>query len=587
MNKNDNADGEGLNRRQLLNGALAGTAALACGAAAAAPARDIPQRWDLEVDLLSLGSSCGGLLGAIVARDAGLSAAVLETTDTLGGGTARSNGGMWIPLTDHQAALGLPDDRDTVLRYIRATSFGRHDEAKLAVYVDRGPETVRYLNTSTQMKTVGSLGGDYYENLPDSRLGRQVWPDLRAGAALFAQAARYPLLAHVGKPPFHMAVGGQSGITDDFGGGNALIGGLVASCADRNVPILLRHRAQRLIVRDGRVIGVEAERDGKPFFIHARRAVLIATGGFEADAEMNRQFAPIPGPVFPMTAQSNRGDGHRMAMEIGAAVAMMDAAVWIPALLTPGAPVWGIGTAPGGAAAVAVPGTIFVNRGGRRVCDESFYPAAPQAMFAGAPTKDSYRENFPLFWLMDSAAYARFGLGPLRPGSAEVPPWLCRADTLEGVASRFGIDAAQLKTTVARFNGFVEQGRDTDFGRGDDRANPIIREQRARVTRLKGEEETESYMKVAQLAPLLKPPFYAAELGIGSVGHRGGLVTSPDGEVMTVRGAAIPGLYAASNAAAQLAVGYGYSSGQSIALSLIGGYVAGRHIGEKAKASAA
>ncbi len=571
-----------LTRRSLLRGsALFGGGVLLSQGVTGAPAvpRGAPRKWDLEVDVVSIGSSSGGLLGAIVAQDHGLRAAVLEAAELIGGGTARSNGGMWIPLTRLQRDLGFTDSKEAAMNYIRSTSLGRHDETKLAAFLEDGPLVVDYVNERTPLQIVGSVSGDYYDHLPDSRAGRVVWPNLATSAKLFEQRDRYPLLERVRIPAVPMSVGGQPGVTSDFGGGNALIGGLVAGCADRNIPILLNTRARTLIRDGGRIVGVQAERDGRSFYVRARRGVIIASGGYEWNEELNRRFVPYPDRIYPVTAPENRGDGHLMAMEQGAALALMDCAVWMAALPTPGEKDWGIATGGiQGATISAYPGVIYVNRHGRRVCDEGFYPAVSRAIFAQSATKESAYENLPLFWIMDQAARDKYGFGPLPPGNNEMRPWFHRADNIRDLARQIGVNPDALEETVNRFNAFAREGRDPDFGRGRIRPNDIVREERARAReRGGGEEESRSYLS-GQLAPLEKPPFYAARLGLGSVGHRGGVVTDRHCRVIDVRGEPIPGLYATSNSAAQLAVGAGYSSGQSIALSLVGGFVAARHI---------
>lgn len=556
-------------RRGILGGGLAVATAAALPDTALAAASN-------QYDLICLGASPAGLTAAIVAHDKGLKPVVVEATDMLGGGTARSNGGMWIPLTRLQKALGFTDSREAVFEYIRATSLGRHDETKLGAYLDNGDTAIAYVNAHTPLKVVGSSGGDYFNHLAGSRIGRLVWPDLAGMEPLFKQTDRYPLLRKVRGPGAPMSVGGQEG-TDSWGGGTALIGGLVAGCIDRGIPILMNVRARRLLTRDGRVSGVAVEGDGGLRELTARRAVLIATGGYEFNPELVRSFVPYPEHIFPMTAPGNRGDGHIMGMELGAATAMMDCAVWMAALHTPGDPDWGIapkGTNLGGASFIAMPGMIFVNALGKRVCDEGFYPAAPRAIFTRAATKESEYANLPLFVILDQAARDRYGIGPLAPGDDGTRSWLIKADSLASLAEATGIDPVGLETTVKRYNKNVASNDDPDFGRGRQRANAIITRELAATAGRVHTEDNRSYI-AGSLAPLQAPPYYAARLGLASIGNRGGLVTDIAQRVLDWHGKPIPGLLAGSNAAAQLAVGGGYSSGQSIGLSLVGGYIAG------------
>jgi 3-oxosteroid 1-dehydrogenase len=78
------------------------------------------------------------------------------------------------------------------------------------------------------------------------------------------------------------------------------------------------------------------------------------------------------------------------------------------------------------------------------------------------------------------------------------------------------------------------------------------------------------------LGPVDEPPFYAFRLLPGSVGTKGGLVTTPGAAVVDVRGDEIPRLYAASNGTAHV-MGIGYAGGgATLGPNLVFGYVAGR-----------
>jgi len=94
----------------------------------------VPDRWDVEVDLVSVGSSSGGLTAAIIAHDLGLSTVVLEKADVLGGATAFSGGVIWIPFNHHMLAAGITDSREEALMYIRRVSMGHHDNPRAARY---------------------------------------------------------------------------------------------------------------------------------------------------------------------------------------------------------------------------------------------------------------------------------------------------------------------------------------------------------------------------------------------------------------------------------------------------------------------
>src|SRR6266851_1083877 len=98
----------------------------------------IPDRWDEEVDLVVVGSGGGAMTGAIVARVHGASVVVLEKTEFVGGTTSISGGGFWIPLNRHMPEVGVEDNREDALAYLRASAGGAADDDNLVALVDEG-----------------------------------------------------------------------------------------------------------------------------------------------------------------------------------------------------------------------------------------------------------------------------------------------------------------------------------------------------------------------------------------------------------------------------------------------------------------
>jgi len=118
---------------------------------------------------------------------------------------------------------------------------------------------------------------------------------------------------------------------------------------------------------------------------------------------------------------------------------------------------------------------------------------------------------------------------PLRPGHG----WLHKADTIEALATSIWVPARELAASVARFNEFARQGRDTDFGRGSTLNDLHYTDPRVTPN--------------PSLGPIEKPPFYAVEIVPGDLGTKAGLRTDNSCRVFNADGAAIPGLYAAGN----------------------------------------
>ena len=126
--------------------------------------RNLPAKWDLEADVVSIGSGGGGLCAAITAHDNGASAVVLERSDQVGGVTAYSMGEVWIPGNHHAAALGIKDSAESGYRYIKGLSMGYgHDTAMLNQAV-HAPVALKYFEDSIGLKmcAIRKLPDYYY-----------------------------------------------------------------------------------------------------------------------------------------------------------------------------------------------------------------------------------------------------------------------------------------------------------------------------------------------------------------------------------------------------------------------------------------
>lgn len=518
-----------------------------------------PENWDLEVDLICAGSSSGGLLAAIVGHDHGLTTAVVEKAETFGGGTAYSAGAIWIPNNDQMRELGLADSKEEALTFLRRISQGRHDEAMASAYVENGPEMVRFLHDKTPIRMAVDHFPGYYGDLPGGKPdGRRLSPDADTMISFLEEAQqRHPLLEQVREDPVPYYLGKR----DPWAEGRGLIGMLVACCLDRGVDVFASTPVKQLIVEDGRVIGIRAEREGRDFFIRGRRGVLVATGGFEWNDEMNKRYLNSP-EMHGCTAPSNEGDGQIMGMEIGAATALMDHSIFQSAIRVTGdecdgKPFYRL-------ISFGYPGNILVNGQGKRCCDESHYPALGWTSMAHDRT-DAMAPNLPLWWICDQGFRERWGVGSLSP-KAETADWLFRADSLDELAEMIQIPADAFVETVTRFNENARNGVDPDFRRGE----RLLDQYWANL-------ECPEHEPNPALGPVEQPPFYAVQLHQGTMGNLGGLVTNPDAQVIDVRGGVIDGLYATSNAAALLSHGFGYESGSAIGRSMIFGYQAALH----------
>lgn len=534
-----------------------------------------------EADVVVLGAGAAGLCAALAAADAGASVALLECSDTIGGTMAQSAGVVWVPNSHVAATAGYRDSREQALTYLESLSNERIDPAMAQVYVDRAPEMLRWMEATTALRFSVLPYPDYHSEHPGAlgEGGRSLEPGLfefqrlgdwaRRVVISPAQEQRVFLTPSEtqfggGTPPDASVIAGRRA-RDERAWGQALVGGLLEALLARGIEPRTGIRATRLLVDDGRVVGVRAEQDAGSVEVRARRGVVIATGGFDWNPLLTRAF--LRGPLTASVAvRENRGDGLIMAQEAGAALGAMSEAYWVPMLRRSGEVEKSGRVFPRSVTVVferSKPGSIIVNRAGRRFCNEaSNYNAIMGGFHALEPNSFSFA-NLPAYLIFDHDFKQRVPIADLMPGD-EVPEWMWSAPTPAELAGLLDVDAGELEVTVARFNKDVAGGCDTEFHRGE-----------TRYERSNGDPSRPG--PLANLGPLDTPPYYAVRLDPGAFGTRGGPLTDGSGRVRSAAGPPIPGLYAAGNAMASV-MGMAYpGGGATLGSAFTFGYLAGRH----------
>jgi 3-oxosteroid 1-dehydrogenase len=536
-----------------------------------------PDKWDRVVDVVVLGSGAAGLAAATLAYDGGADVLLLEKADLIGGTTGVSGGMPWVPMNHHMADVGVSDSREDALTYIRRLTHGREpDPALVERYVDIAPEVIEYLEAKTPARFYApSTFNDYFEGIPGGKpAGRSIEPvpfDARTELGEWAARARTsPHLARLtmeegakylrgDEPPDFGAIMQRE--TDDVRcGGSALVASLLKGLLDRGVTIETGAAATDLVVVDDEVVGVLVEHDGSTEMIGTNKGVVLACGGFEWNDDMVRAF--IGREVFPMSPPHNEGDGHRMAMEAGAALANMTSFWGQPAMLDPevefeGQLLYQMGTAR------SAKGVILVNRNAKRFVNEGVtYQDFPKALGAYDPVALEYpTEN--VWMIFDQHTKDTTVLLPSILPGAPAPEWIAQAPTVRGLAEEIGLDPDALEATVGRWNEQVAAGEDPDFHRGTVRFESHMSGSFPTPARSMGAVEA--------------GPFYAMPLYDGTLGTNGGPRIDADARVLRHDGTPIPGLYAAGNASASV-FGPAYpGGGATIGPALTFGYLAGRH----------
>ena len=200
---------------------------------------------------------------------------------------------------------------------------------------------------------------------------------------------------------------------------------------------------------------------------------------------------------------------------------------------------------------------LRVDMDGKRFSAEVMPLSLVQSLFrvSGKPTEyvelfDSAYEEKVAGW--GGTPVAAEKLGKYMPEDADNyngRSQLFKADTVEELAEKLGIDGATLKATVDRYNELCEAGADEDFGKD-----------------------------AKYIVALDTPPFYGAHCALRLTAITSGLLTDGDQHVVDVGGNPIPGLYAAGNTAGGFFGAPDYPlytvQGISIGKAITGGYVA-------------
>ncbi len=541
----------------------------------------LPEQWDLEVDVAVLGSGASATTAAILASDGGAEVALLERAGVVGGTTALSGGVLWIPNNHHMAEAGISDSREDALDYLQSLSLGVMEQELVATFVDTGPQMLRYMEENTPLSLHVFEGyPDYHPENPGGKPegGRSLDNDLFPFEELGPWADRINHQPNAVFPPATMLeidTIGLAGVPEEEqearrardmrATGQALAGSLIKGCLDREIPVHTETRARELILDEGdAVVGVRAERDGADFLVKARKAVIIASGGFEWNRELINAF--LRGPMTaPTSTPENEGDGLLMAMGAGAALGNMSEAWWIPAIHVPGDEMRGQTFARLILTERTWPRSIIVNRHGKRFMNEAAnYNAVGHAFHTFDPNTFEF-SNLPAWLIVDSRyepPLARNRVGP------DAPDWIRRAETLAALADEIDVDAAGLEATVARFNADVANGVDSEFQRGVSSYDSYNGDRRQEAP-------------FTTLGPIDTPPYYAAQIESGALGTKGGPRTNARAQVLRATGGVIPGLYAAGNAMAG-ATGMVYGgAGGTLGPGMTFAYIAGMNAAQE------
>ena len=531
---NDRKKNHDVSRRRFLrDGATLGIGATTLTGVASqetSVAAQRPNRWDRTADVVVVGGGVSGLCAAIMARDQGASVVIVETNHDIGGHGMVSGGR--VPLgggTSLQKKYGVVDSAEQVYLDHTAPSnlgFRYSDRDLVRVWADENAPTMEFLLEN---------GVKFIDQMPTVVNGGTVPRLFRS--QVFSEDLKVTI---AGNP------------------GSGLVRGLERSARAKGVEILLNHSLTRIVRESpssGRVQGVTATVQGKPLNIQARRGVVIATGGHTGNVAFRRIFDPRLTEEYQVAGEpwtKQNADGELLAMAIGAslwATGNQTAERGSPITKTrhigcrygyinlrwqPQSPMFPLAGA-SGLTVDSFQNVIIVNETGRRFwneMDDSF--AFLNACFSRHANRgrNSKTENGggPIWAIFDADAVVREKWDP-KPPNVDPKGWFFTADTIAELAGRIvspyqqqPIAPAVLAETVAKYNSYVDMGKDAEFG------------------------------KPTPLFKIQKPPFYAAWATPILHDTLTGLKINRKCQVIDLHGQVITGLYAAGESAGGFAL---------------------------------
>jgi len=484
-----------------------------------------------SADVLIVGAGNAALCAALAAKDAGASPVVLETAPYAerGGNTFFVAGSTrWVfDHIDHiREVLDLSEEE------LRTVDFGTYTRA----------DFLEDMGRVTQYR----CDPDLTEYLVDNARPTLVW--MKGKGIRFEPMYKGQSQKVDGRVKFF---GGQ--ICNFWGGGPELGAAQFRAVEKAGIPVLYETTAISLLYEDGRVNGVVVESQGRRRAIRAR-AVVLACGGFESNAEMRCRYLGAGYELAKVRGtQHNNGAGIRMALEIGA----MPHGHWSGSHAVGwdrNAPQFGDRVVGDGFQKHSYIFSIMVNARGERFVDE------------GADFR-----NF---------TYAKYGHAvQQQPGmfawqvfDQKVEPLLrdeyrirqvtkVVAGSIEELAAKLeGVDAARFLKTVAEYNAAVRT--EVPF-------SPVVKDGRG--------TSGLAIPKSNWANTIDTPPFQAYAVACGVTFTFGGVRIATDGNVLNVGAKPIRGLYAAGEMVGGIFY-FNYPSGTG----LISGAVFGRLAGTSA-----
>ena len=498
---------------------------------------------DIEetVDVVVVGAGGAGMTAAITATDAGKKVIVVESQPIAGGNSVRSTGGMNAAKTPYQ-------DKN---EFKEAAGVEKTLATAAEKYADNATITALAATVKSQWDAYQANPQGYFDSVElmelDTLIGGKGKNNPELVKALAENsAAAIEWLASIGADVKNVGAFGGASVKRIHRPVNAdgkvtavgayIVPILEKNLQDRNVQFLFDTTANEIIMKDGKAVGIKATgKDGNKVTINAK-SVVIATGGFGANAEMVEKYKPELKGFATTNAEGAQGQGIDMATAVGAATVDMD-----QIQIHPTVHIEEDGNAHLITEGLRGDGAILVNAEGKRFYDEVSTRDKVSAAIIAQPEKSA--------WLVvDQSMVDKSAViaGYIKSG------YTVTGATYEELAKAMGVDEATFVSTMNTWNQTVEAKSDAEFNR------------------------------TSFANPLTAAPYYAIKITPAVHHTMGGIAINPKAEVLNEKGEAISGLFAAGEVTGGVH-GANRLGGNAVADFTVFGRIAGQSAADNAK----
>jgi len=363
-------------------------------------------------DVVIVGSGGAGLAAAIQAHDEGARVVIIEKMPTIGGNTNKASVGMNAAETRFQKLKGIEDSKELFYEETLKGGQFKNNPVLLREFVDLAPEAIEWLaNHGIELNDITITGGMSIDR------------------------------TH--RPADRSAVGGF------------LISGLVKNINSRNIEVLLETSVAEILYENGAVTGVKVVDEYNDSRILYAKSVIVATGGFSANRELVVKYRPELDGFVTTNHKGATGSGIAMLEKIGAGTVDMGEIQIHPTVEQTTSYLVSESIRGGGA--------ILVSQAGKRFYNEMETRDKVSAQIIALPEKSAWIVFDEQVRMNNKAADEYIAKG-----------FVISAPTVAELAVKLNMgEHHTLEATLARYNNFVIQQKDEDFGRQTALRHPL------------------------------------------------------------------------------------------------------------------